>query len=73
MQLISPCRSGDSRSLLVSAMTGARVERERIAAPKSLLPLETWAAVRGIMEVEVTLRRAEARAAGDGEGVVISG
>ncbi len=65
MQLISPCRRGDSRSLLVLAMTVRRDARSRMAAPKSFEPWLTWVAVRGIMEFEVALRRAEARVSGE--------
>src|SRR2546423_5552340 len=49
MQLISPWRSGDRRSLLDSTVMGSRVERERMAAPKSLEPEDTREAVSGMM------------------------
>src|SRR5271155_539848 len=49
MQLISPWRRGERRSLLDSIVMGARVARERMAAPKSLQPSETRERVRGMM------------------------
>lgn len=39
MQFISPWRRGEMDSLFVAIVWGVRVERERIAAPKSLEPV----------------------------------
>jgi len=53
MQFISPCSSGDSRSLLVSASTVDNDALSRMAAPKSFEPCETCLAVRGTIECSV--------------------
>lgn len=71
MQLISPWRSGEARSLFEATVMGVRVARLRIAAPKSLLPEETWVRVRGTMEDSVVVRRAETRAEGEWKGVIL--
>jgi len=65
MQLISPCSKGDSRSLLVSAIIVDKVVLWRMAAPKSLEPLETCFAVSGIMDCSVVGRRALAISCAD--------
>jgi hypothetical protein len=61
MQLISPCRSGETRSLLDSTVMGVREDLDRMAAPKSLEPDETRVRVRGMMWDSVTERRVERR------------
>lgn len=71
IQLISPCSNGDSRSLLVSASTGASVSRFKIAAPNSFEPRETCARVSGMIDSLVVVRRAVARDAADGAAVVM--
>src|SRR3569833_397276 len=64
MQLISPCRSGETRSLLVATVCGSRPARERMAAPKSLLPDDTPARDRGTIFSSVTRRILERISAG---------
>jgi hypothetical protein len=64
MQLISPWRRGEKRSLLDSIVMGARVARERMAAPKSLQPSETRERVRGTMWDSVRERKVEMRVVG---------
>jgi hypothetical protein len=65
MQLISPCRRGERRSLLDSIVTGARLARERMAAPKSLQPSETRERVRGMILDSVRERKVEMRVVGE--------
>ena len=64
MQLISPWRRGERRSLLDSMVTGSRVERDKMAAPKSLEPEETRVRVSGMIRDSVRERRVERRVAG---------
>jgi|SRR5271163_378269 len=66
MQLISPCKRGDSRSLLVATVTGDSEPLERMAAPKSLEPEDTLERVSGTIEVSVMERRADKRSFGVG-------
>lgn len=54
MQLISPWRRGDSRSLFVATVTVSRFDRLKMAAPKSLLPEETCDRVSGTIDDSVT-------------------
>ena len=61
MQFISPWRSGDVRSSLVATVTGSRVDLERMAAPKSLQPWDTFVRVSGMIDDSVTLRSLETR------------
>src|SRR5690606_32255079 len=63
MACISPCQRGLSISLLVSATTTERSDFRRIAAPKSLLPRATPAAVTGAMCFSMTSKRREISAA----------
>lgn len=70
MLFISPWRRGDSRSLFVATVIGEREFLDRMAAPKSLLPEETFERVRGTMEDSVTLRSAVRSAVGEWDGGV---
>ena len=51
--------------MLDSIVMGARVARERIAAPKSLQPSETRERVKGMMWDSVRERRVEMRVVGE--------
>lgn len=64
MQLISPWRSGESRSLFVATVTGDREDLLRIAAPNNLLPEEIFSRVRGTMDDSVMVRRLETNSSG---------
>ena len=65
MQLISPWRSGETRSLLDSTVTGSREDLDRMAAPKSFEPEETRVRVKGTMRDSVTERSVEMRVVGE--------
>lgn len=64
MQFISPWRRGEMDSLFVAIVWGVRVERERIAAPKSLEPVVMRVRVRGIIWDSVRVRRVDIRVEG---------
>lgn len=61
MQFISPWSRGDVRSSLVAIVTGSSVDLDRIAAPKSLQPWDTFVRVSGMMDDSVTFRSLETR------------
>src|SRR5690554_1699136 len=63
MAYISPCQSGFSVSLLVSATTTDRSDLRRMAAPNSLLPWATPARVIGAMSCSMTSSKRETRSA----------
>ena len=72
IQLISPWRSGEARSLFVATVTGSRVDFERMAAPKSLLPDDTWERVSGTIDDSVTVRRLDTRFLGECVAVILT-
>lgn len=53
------------RSSFVAIVIGARESRERIAAPKSLLPEEIFVRVNGTMDCSVRARRADITVLGE--------
>src|SRR6476661_3537190 len=59
MACISPCQSGFSVSLLVSATTTDRSDFRRIAAPNTLLPPATPRRVSGTSTFSMTSSRRE--------------